>query len=146
MQNTFPQSGNDSKWFLKKSFFKIGILDFHFDYWHPSLSNVYDVDLSYSRGCGRRRWSSRFVWQSRRPVQINMIVKVLFSVPLIESVLMARVDNATRGTSAKAAPWLPRADVPESSDKTDRCLGAPVSGNIITFVIINSIGVNMKGS
>ena len=45
-----------------------------------------------------------------------------------------------------AAPWLPRADVPESSDKTDRCLGAPVSGNISTFVIINSIGVNMKGS
>ena len=41
-----------------------------------------------------------------------------------------------------AAPWLPRADVPESSDKTDRCLGAPVSGNISTFVII-SIGVNM---
>ena len=24
MQNTFSQSGNDSKWFLKKSFFKIG--------------------------------------------------------------------------------------------------------------------------
>ena len=51
----FSQSGNDSKWFLKKSFFKIGmwhsrpprdppppfmgntILNFHFDYWHPSL-------------------------------------------------------------------------------------------------------------
>ena len=25
MQNTFSQSGNDSKWFLKKSFFKIGM-------------------------------------------------------------------------------------------------------------------------
>jgi len=25
--------------------------------------------LSYSRGCGRRRWSSRFVWQSRRPLR-----------------------------------------------------------------------------
>ena len=54
MQNTFSQSGNDSKWFLKKSFFKIGmwhsrpprdpppfmaktILNFHFDYWNPSL-------------------------------------------------------------------------------------------------------------
>ena len=55
MQNTFSQSGNDSKWFLKKSFFKIGmwhsrpprdppppfmanaILNFHFDYWHTSL-------------------------------------------------------------------------------------------------------------
>ena len=51
------------------------------------LSNVYDVgwpvvDLSYSRGCGRRRWSSRFVRQSRRPVQFNMIV--LSSVRLIE--------------------------------------------------------------
>ena len=65
---------------------------------------------------------------------------------LIILVLIARVGNATWGTSAMAAPWLPRADVPESSDKTDRCLGAPVSGNISTFVIINSIGVNMKGS
>ena len=50
MQNTFSQSGNDSKWFLKKSFFKIGmwhsrpppfmantILNFHFDYRHTSL-------------------------------------------------------------------------------------------------------------
>ena len=55
MQNTFSQSGNDSKWFLKKSFFKIGmwhsrpprdpppfmanaILNFHFDFLTPSLS------------------------------------------------------------------------------------------------------------
>ena len=55
MQNTFSQSGNDSKWFLKKSFFKIGkwhsrpprdpppfmanaILNFHFDYLTPSLN------------------------------------------------------------------------------------------------------------
>ena len=57
----------------------------HFD----QLSNVYDVgwpvvDLSYSRGCGRRRWSSRLVWQSRRPVQIDMNVEVLFSVLLFE--------------------------------------------------------------
>ena len=56
MQNTFSQSGNDSKWFSKKSFFRIGmwhsrpprdpppppfmantILNFHFDYPHPSL-------------------------------------------------------------------------------------------------------------
>ena len=49
MQNTFSQSGNDSKWFSKKTFFRIGmwnsrpppppstfmektILNFHFDY------------------------------------------------------------------------------------------------------------------
>ena len=55
MQNTFSQSGNDSKWFLKKSFFKIGmwhsrpprdpppfmanaILNFHFDFLTPSLN------------------------------------------------------------------------------------------------------------
>ena len=44
-----------------------------------------------------------------------------------------------------AAPWLPRAGVPESSDKTDRCPAAPVSGGISTFVIINTIGVNMIG-
>ena len=55
MQNTFSQSGNDSKWFLKKSFFKIGmwhsrpprdpptpfmanaILNFHFDFLTTSL-------------------------------------------------------------------------------------------------------------
>ena len=53
------------------------------------LSNVYDVnwpvvDLSYSRGCGRRRWSSRLVWQSRRPVQIDMIDEDLFSVRLFK--------------------------------------------------------------
>ena len=57
MQNTFSQSGNDSKWFLKKSFFKIGmwqsrpprdpppfmanaILNFHFDFLKPSLSTT----------------------------------------------------------------------------------------------------------
>merc|ERR1712209_68790 len=57
VQNTFSQSGNDSKWFLKKSFFKIGmwhlrpprdpppfmanaILNFHFDYWHTSLNFI----------------------------------------------------------------------------------------------------------
>ena len=57
MQNTFLQSGNDSKWFSKKSFFRIGmwhlrpprdpppfmaktILNFHFDYWNPSLINT----------------------------------------------------------------------------------------------------------
>ena len=57
MQNTFPQSGNDSKWFLKKSFFKIGmwhsrpprdpppfmanaIFNFHFDFLNPSLSRT----------------------------------------------------------------------------------------------------------
>ena len=56
MQNTFSQSGNDSKWFLKKIIFQNryvaletpsrpppspfmanAILNFHFDYWHPSL-------------------------------------------------------------------------------------------------------------
>ena len=55
MQNTFSQSGNDSKWFSKKSFFRIGmwhsrpprdpppfmantILNFHFDYLNTSLT------------------------------------------------------------------------------------------------------------
>ena len=54
MQNTFSQSGNDSKWFLTKIIFQNryvaletpsrpppfmanAILNFHFDYWHPSL-------------------------------------------------------------------------------------------------------------
>ena len=51
MQNTFLQSGNDSKWFSKKSFFKNRYVEletpppfmaktifFHFDYLTPSLS------------------------------------------------------------------------------------------------------------
>ena len=50
MQNTFSQSGNDSKWFSKISFFRIdmwnlrpptfmekNILNFHFDYLNTSL-------------------------------------------------------------------------------------------------------------
>ena len=58
MQNTFSQSGNDSKWFSKKSFFRIGmwhsrpprdpppfmantILNFHFDYLNPSLRHSF---------------------------------------------------------------------------------------------------------
>ena len=61
MQNTFSQSGNDSKWFLKKSFFKIAgkrdpletppsfmanaILNFHFDYLTPSLSRTIRQNL-----------------------------------------------------------------------------------------------------
>ena len=56
MQNTCSQSGNDSTWFLKKKiifqnwyvaletpsrpppFMPNTILNFHFDYWHPSLT------------------------------------------------------------------------------------------------------------
>ena len=55
MQNTFSQSGNDSKWFSKKSFFRIvmwhsrppppfmanTILNFHFDYLITSLISQY---------------------------------------------------------------------------------------------------------
>ena len=59
MQNTFSQSGNDSKWFSKKSFFIIGmwnwtpphfmektILNFHFDCLNPSLINLQTVTTS----------------------------------------------------------------------------------------------------
>ena len=59
MQNTFSQSGNDSKWFLTKIIFQNryvaietpsrpppflanAILNFHFDYWHTSLSESVD--------------------------------------------------------------------------------------------------------
>ena len=58
MQNTFSQSGNDSKWFLTKIIFQNryvaletpsrpppfmanAILNFHFDYWHTSLISQY---------------------------------------------------------------------------------------------------------
>ena len=57
MQNTFSQSGNDSKWFLTKIIFQNryvalvcgldpppfmanAILNFHFDYLNPSLSTL----------------------------------------------------------------------------------------------------------
>ena len=53
MQNTFSQSGNDSKWFLKNIIFQNrvwnsrppplygkNILNFLFDYWINSLSNL----------------------------------------------------------------------------------------------------------
>ena len=63
MQNTFSQSGNDSKWFLTKIIFQNryvaletpsrprppfianAILNFHFDYWHPSLI----INIVFSR-------------------------------------------------------------------------------------------------
>ena len=58
MQNTFSQSGNDSKWFLKNIIFQNryvaletpsrpppfmanAILNFHFDYWHTSLRHTW---------------------------------------------------------------------------------------------------------
>ena len=60
MQNTFSQSGNDSKCFFKKIIFQNRyvaletgldpppfmantILNFHFDYWHPSLTYTADM-------------------------------------------------------------------------------------------------------
>ena len=66
---TFSQAGNDSKWFLKKSFFKIGmwhsrpprdppplmanaILNFHFDFLTPSLICGY---LGYTKCFGFTR-------------------------------------------------------------------------------------------
>ena len=67
MQNTFSQSGNDSKWFLTKiifqnslmanetpsrpppSFMANAILNFHFDFLNPSLTIIYSwtSDLSF---------------------------------------------------------------------------------------------------
>ena len=84
MQNTFSQSGNDSKWFLKKSFFKIGkwhsrpprdpppfmanaILNFHFDYLTPSLSCT-ELAFSHARITSfkpqQRQWVCE--WKSDR--------------------------------------------------------------------------------
>ena len=65
MQNTFSQSGNDSKWFLKKSFFQNmnveletpptfmekTILNFHFDYLTPSLTTT---SVPEKRGKGQK--------------------------------------------------------------------------------------------
>ena len=70
MQNTFSQSGNDSKWFLKKSFFKIGkwqsrpprdpppfmanaILNFHFDFLNPSLSQIASLSKNWLYNIGQ---------------------------------------------------------------------------------------------
>ena len=83
MQNTFSQSGNDSKWFLKKSFFKIGkwhsrpprdpppfmanaILNFHFDYPHTSLTLTVWLKLTL--------WSIRFTaWKKCQPVNMKLL-------------------------------------------------------------------------
>ena len=61
MQNTFSQSGNDSKWLLKKSFFRIGIwhsrpppfmaktiFNFHFEDLTPSLIQLTEIILLLS--------------------------------------------------------------------------------------------------
>ena len=74
MQNTFSQSGNDSKWFLKKIIFQNRyvaletpsrppppvmantILNFHFDYLNPSLkcctkTQSYDCEGNTEKNC-----------------------------------------------------------------------------------------------
>ena len=65
MQNTFSQSGNDSKWFLRKIIFQNRyvaletpseppspfmantILNFHFDYLNPFLSGSAQVEITH---------------------------------------------------------------------------------------------------
>ena len=65
MQNTFLQSGNDSKWFLKKIIFQKRyvaletpppfmantILNFHFDYWNTSLRETGKRKCFINKSC-----------------------------------------------------------------------------------------------
>ena len=82
MQNTFSQSGNDSKWFLKKSFFRIGmwnsrplpppfteknILNFHFDYLNTSLTYIITIDTN-------NHHYHQYNQPSLSSIQINLMV------------------------------------------------------------------------
>ena len=100
MQNTFSQSGNDSKWFLKKSFFKIGkwhprpprdpppfmanaILNFHFDYLTTSLRDIAYMYIrmkfnanSFLTGSLKNGWK----WQAF-PLTLPQVVLMLLPDP-----------------------------------------------------------------
>ena len=95
MQNTFSQSGNDSKWFLKKSFFRISMcnplhgkihLKFPFDYLHPSLSMA-------ARQNGTQTSISHFVeinssgrFGKHKSISSIAIAITCHSIPLLEDV------------------------------------------------------------
>ena len=98
MQNTFSQSGNDSKWFLKKSFFKIGkwqtrpsrdpppfmanaILNFHFDYLTTSLSCQHKTFLL-------QIWQYIGLWRISQNQNISVLVD--FDVYFVSPVDMSK--------------------------------------------------------
>ena len=99
MQNTFSQSGNDSKWFLKKTFFKIGmwhsrpprdpppfmanaILNFHFDYLTTSLSvyrakykkSYYNYNTFHKSG-----WNSKILSMIKRRINSSVTEFILWA-------------------------------------------------------------------
>ena len=61
VQNTFWQSGSDSRWFLNNYFSKYlngtrdpphmekSILNFHYDYWNPSLKTLQELRMLFCR-------------------------------------------------------------------------------------------------
>ena len=104
MQNTFSQSGNDSKWFLKKSFFKIGmwhsrpprdpppfmanaILNFHFDFLTPSLSSF-------------------------RSFKLQLVLMLFWKRKTEHEVLSRQLGPSTLGPSKSAGPNLPGPNLP----------------------------------
>ena len=95
MQNTFSQSGNDSKWFLKKSF-SIEVetpplhgkihLKFPFDYLHPSLrmaarQNGTQISISHFVEINS---SGRF--GKHKSISSIAIAITCHSIPLLEDV------------------------------------------------------------
>ena len=122
MQNTFSQSGNDSKWFLKKiifqnryvaletppSFRAKTILNFHFDYLKPSLS---DRQCKAMIGLGsekRRSFKARLLASNdnsihmarrRKPVvDTGVVVVVTIVVVEVVATVVVEVGGASVST------------------------------------------------
>ena len=118
MQNTFSQSGNDSKWFLKIIFqnryvelktppppWKKNTLNLHFDYWNPSLSHFckrVSPSCRNSRGEAEvafyQTWREMMLWHGREFVYFQSKLDHIFPEeihkPVAKSLL--QVANLTR--------------------------------------------------
>ena len=86
MQNTFSQSGNDSKWFLTNIIFQNryvaletgldpapfmanAILNFHFDFPHPSLTSSCSLTILRKNQGNTRRFKSKYPISTKRTKQ-----------------------------------------------------------------------------
>ena len=118
MQNTFSQSGNDSKWFLKIIFQnryvelktpplhgKKNTLNLHFDYWNSSLSHFckrVSPSCRNSRGEAEvafyQTWREMMLWHGREFVYFQSKLDHIFPEeihkPVAKSLL--QVANLTR--------------------------------------------------
>ena len=135
MQNTFSQSGNDSKWFLKKSFFKIGmwhlrpprdppppfmanaILNFHFDFLTPSLRffNQPAPNLETSsilhKTCSSINYMSLFLGQAKLAksrlfaVVVYLGLKIAIPFRLLENLTSCAINSRVSTRRNTFAIW-----------------------------------------